>query len=134
MTTVSLMKYDEFVQGVTSEASLDTDVLIERIRKLQATGADVAPLLTGASGLAGESGEFNDLVKKIMFQGKDMTDDVRTHLLKELGDIIFYWSTAVRALGGNPNDVIQANVTKLSARYPGGFSIADSEVRSAGDI
>jgi len=133
MTKIDLNNYERFVKGVTSDTSLTLDTLIARLTELQ-DSIEVAPLLTGSIGLAGETGEFNDLVKKIVFQGKDLTADVKVHLLKELGDIIFYWSTAVRALGADPYAVIETNVNKLSDRYPGGFSVNKSETRKAADV
>jgi len=53
---------------------------------------------------------------------------------RELGDVIFYWINACRALGIDPNEVIEENVNKLSKRYPNGFSVERSEKREKGDI
>ena len=129
-----LNQYAEFVESVMSKASMDTEVYIDRLRELMGAGIEPSLLSTAATGLAGEAGEFNDLVKKILFQGKPLTDEVRTHLSKELGDIIFYWITACLTLNVDPYDVIKQNQDKLSNRYPAGFAVKRSETRSADDV
>jgi len=130
-----LRKYTEFVDGVTSEASKDTEVLIKQIRKLETQDCNFARLDTAFSGLASESGESADLVKKLKYHGKDYTPEIREHLIKELGDVAWYWAQACIALEINPEDVLIRNVTKLEARYPGGkFSIEKSENRKVGDV
>lgn len=134
---VDLNRYKDFVQGVTSGASEELEVLIARMRSLQDSEPrlNVALLLTGGIGLASEGGEFSELVKKCVFQGKPWNQDVRHHMLRELGDIVFYWMEACRAIGVDPNEVIEENVRKLEARYPGGkFTVDRSENREQGDI
>jgi NTP pyrophosphatase (non-canonical NTP hydrolase) len=86
-------------------------------------------------GLAAESGEFIEVNKKIIFQGKELSDENVYHMKRELGDIIWYWINACRALGLDPNDVIAENVKKLEARYPGGtFDPFYSENRKENDL
>lgn len=133
---VDLNRYQEFVQGVTSRESNSTDSFIARVESLAAT-TQINPslLLTAGMGLSSEGGEFNELVKKVFFQGKPLDQDVRYHMKRELGDISWYWINACRALGYDPNEVIQENVNKLQARYPGGeFSVVHSEHRKEGDL
>ena len=132
-----LNRYKDFVQGVTSGASEDLEVLITRMRALQssAPAVNMSLLLTASIGLASEGGEFSELVKKMAFQGKPWNEDVRHHMFRELGDIAFYWIEACRAIGVDPNDVIEENVRKLEARYPGGtFDVHYSENRKSGDL
>jgi len=130
-----LKKYSEFVDGVTSDASKNTKVLIQSIMRLDEQGCDIARLDTAFTGLCSESGEANDIVKKLKFHGKNYDDEVREHLIKELGDVAWYWAQACMALEIDPEEVLIANVKKLEARYPGGkFSIEKSENRKAGDI
>lgn len=132
---IDLNKYQEFVDGVTSTPSKDTDAFIARIRELTALGADIPRLMTAGIGLASEGGEFDEIVKKIMFQGKEYNADNIFHMKRELGDIIWYWVNACKALGLDPNDVIAENVSKLEARYPGGkFDAWMSENRVDGDL
>lgn len=129
-----LTEYQKFVHKVTSDESDDLEALIVRMRELNET-VNVAALLTGSTGLYSEGGEFAEIVKKCVFQGKPMDEDTVYHMKRELGDIIWYWITACRALGLDPNDVIQENVHKLEKRYPGGgFSVFNSENRRKGDI
>jgi NTP pyrophosphatase (non-canonical NTP hydrolase) len=131
---IDLNRYTEFVSVVTSAESNDTEALITRMRELD-KDTNVALLTTAAIGLASEGGEFNEIVKKMLFQGKPFTEDNRFHLMRELGDIIWYWTNACRALGYDPNEVVAENVRKLEARYPGGtFNAWYSENRMDGDI
>jgi NTP pyrophosphatase (non-canonical NTP hydrolase) len=86
-------------------------------------------------GLAAEGGEFVEIPKKIIFQGKPVNEENIFHMKRELGDIIWYWINACRALNLDPNDVIAENVRKLESRYPGGsFDAYYSENRKQGDL
>jgi NTP pyrophosphatase (non-canonical NTP hydrolase) len=120
MKNIDLNKYKEFVEEVTSDASNDIHPMIERMYELEGNGVNVATLLTGAIGIASEGGEFAEIVKKCIFQGKPMDDETKFHAKRELGDIIWYWINSCRALGLDPNEVIAENVRKLEKRYPGG--------------
>ena len=133
---IDLNKYQDFVQAVTSDASNNTEVLIARMRELeQNENLNVALLNTASTGLASEGGEFSEIVKKMLFQGKPFNEENRFHMKRELGDIIWYWANACRALGYDPNEVIAENVTKLESRYPGGsFDAWYSENRQQGDL
>lgn len=131
---IDLNKYKEFVQAVTSDESNDTEMMILRIRELE-KNVNVSLLLTGAVGLSAEGGEFMEIVKKAIFQGKPMNDDNIFHMKRELGDIMWYWVNSCRALGLDPNEVIAENVHKLESRYPGGsFDAHYSENRKEGDL
>lgn len=135
--TVDLKKYEQFVEGVTSKPSNEINELIYRLRDLSGQGPalNVSLLLTGGIGLASESGEFNEIVKKMIFQGKPWNDETRFHLFRELGDIAWYFVNACRSIGADPNDVIAENVRKLESRYPGGqFNVHHSENRQDGDL
>jgi NTP pyrophosphatase (non-canonical NTP hydrolase) len=133
---IDLTKYQDFVQVVTSDASNNTETFIARLRELeQNENLNIALLNTASTGLASEGGEFSEIVKKMMFQGKPFNEENRFHMKRELGDIIWYWVNACRALGLNPNDVIAENVNKLESRYPGGkFDAYYSENRKEGDL
>ena len=137
MTQIDLIKYTQFVDAITSEESNNTGSFVRSIQDLQMDNLDinVALLMTAAMGMSGEAGEFSEIVKKLVFHRKPLTDEIRTHLAKELGDQIWYWTNACRAIGVDPNQVIADNVTKLQSRYPGGvFSAERAENRAAGDI
>jgi NTP pyrophosphatase (non-canonical NTP hydrolase) len=143
--TVDLRLYQEFVEAVTSKPSNDLTTFMNRLDELDGNfdyekdqhGPDinVPLLLTAALGLAAETGEFCEVPKKIYFQGKPLTEENVFHMKRELGDIMWYWINACRALNLDPNDVITENVNKLKARYPGGeFNIHNSENRQSGDL
>ena len=133
---IDLNKYQDFVEAVTSEASNDTAAMIHRLQELDnEPNLNISLLMTAGIGLASEGGEFNEIVKKMVFQGKPFNEDNRFHMKRELGDIFWYWTNACRALGYDPNEVIGENVDKLVARYPGGsFDAYYSENRKAGDL
>lgn len=145
MTHVDLNKYSKFVKAVTSDTSNDLTTFMNRLDILDGNydfvnnqhGPDVnVPLmLTGAMGLCSESGELMEIVKKITFQGKPLTEETHFHMKRELGDIMWYWINMCRALDIDPNEVIAENVRKLQSRYPGGqFDVYNSENRKIGDL
>ena len=97
--------------------------------------ADIPRLLTAALGLTAESGEFTEVVKKIILQGKPYNDENKFHMKRELGDICWYLAQACMALDTTFDEVIEMNVDKLKARYPGGeFDVHNSENRKEGDL
>ena len=136
MTQVDLNKYKDFVEKVTSLQSNETGGLTSQLEKLEKdSGVNMALLLTGAIGIASEGGEFAEIVKKCIFQGKPLDADTVFHAKRELGDIAWYWINSCRALGLDPNDVLDENVNKLKSRYPGGeFDVHYSENRKEGDL
>ena len=133
---VDLNKYKEFVEKVTSIQSNEIGSLTEQMHRLEAdSDVNMSLLLTGGIGLSSETGEFNEIIKKCMFQGKPLNDETVYHLKRELGDIIWYWISSCRALDLDPNEVIEENVNKLKARYPDGeFDVHYSENRQDGDL
>lgn len=146
---VDLHKYQEFVQAVTSKESNDLTEFMNRLDRLDANyeayGADgeymhgpninVPLLMTGSIGLTAEAGELIEIVKKMLFQGKPLTQENLFHMKRELGDIMWYWINTCRALELDPNEVIAENVRKLEARYPGGrFDVYHSENRKENDL
>jgi NTP pyrophosphatase (non-canonical NTP hydrolase) len=133
---IDLNKYQDFVEAVTSKPSKDVAVLIQRLHDLsQEPDLNISLLMTSSIGLASEGGEFSEIVKKMVFQGKPFNEENRFHMKRELGDIMWYWVNACRALGYDPNDVIAENVKKLESRYPGGhFDPYFSENRKTGDL
>lgn len=134
---INLHKYLEFVEGITSDDTNFIDSFLYRIKNLRQENPDVnlSLLLNSAIGLPSESGEFSDLVKKVFFHGKPLTEEIKNKMLNELGDSIWYWINACRSLGFDPNEVIQHNVNKLESRYPSGkFDVFYSENRKETDI
>ena len=141
---IDLNRYKDFVEAVTSKPSNDLTTFMDRCDDLDGNyigdgvhGPDinVPLLLTACLGLAAESGEFIEVPKKMFFQGKPLNDENVFHMKRELGDIMWYWINACRALNLDPNDVIDENVRKLESRYPGGsFDAHYSENRKSGDL
>ncbi len=133
--TVDTEKYLEFVKGVTSAPSLDYAMMATRFAELEANGTNTSQLMTAALGLTAESGEFTEVVKKIVFQGKPYNEENVFHMKRELGDICWYLAQACMALETTFDEVIEMNVDKLQARYPGGsFDVHNSENRKEGDL
>ena len=132
--TIDFSKYAVFVDGVTSGSSKDYQCFIESLSSLDAKGANIERLLTAAVGISAEGGEFMEIVKKMVFQGKPWNDDNREHLIIELGDVMWYVMQACKALDVSIEDVVAGNVDKLKKRYPGGeFDVYKSENRSVDD-
>ena len=132
--TVDFKRYEKFVDAVTSDSSKDFVYLADRLVELDRKGANIERLTTSGVGLAAESGEFLEIVKKMVFQGKPWNSDNREHLIIELGDIMWYVANACIALNVEFDDVVRGNVKKLEKRYPGGsFSVDKSENRQKGD-
>lgn len=136
MNTVNLNKYADFTFTLASENSKDLESFIENLRYLDSiSDVNIPLLITSGTGLASEGGEFNEIIKKILFQGKPLNEDNIFHMKRELGDVMWYWINACNALGLDPNEVIEENVNKLMNRYPGGnFDVHYSENRKENDL
>ena len=132
---VNFDRYAEFVDAVTSDASKDFLALSDRLVALDEKGANIERLLTAAVGINAEGGEFLEIIKKMIFQGKPFNEDNREHMIIELGDLMWYVAQACMALEVTFDDVIARNVAKLERRYPGGqFDVYYSENRMEGDL
>ena len=130
-----LQEYTDFVDKVTSEASKSSYKMSERIDYLNSKNVEVSRLLTAGIGLSGEVGEFNEIIKKIMFQAKTFDSATHEHMKKELGDIMWYVTQACLALKVDLSDVIIANKEKLTKRFPEKkFSVKENATRKLGDV
>jgi NTP pyrophosphatase (non-canonical NTP hydrolase) len=135
MATIEPNKYIEFVRQTTSPASSDFAALLARLTELETQDADVSRLITAAFGMSAEAGEFTEIVKKVILQGKPYNADNVEHLKIELGDILWYAAQACMALDVSFEEVMERNYLKLSARYPeGAFDVYRSENRAEGDL
>ena len=134
--TVDTDRYLDFVEGVTSNESRDYAALLTRMNNLELEqDCNIPPLITAALGLTAEAGEFTEVVKKIILQGKPYNEDNVFHMKRELGDICWYIAQACMALDTSFDEIIEMNVEKLKARYPGGeFDVHKSENRAEGDL
>jgi len=127
--------YSDFVAKVTSEPSMDLDALKRSFDDIENnSNIKTARLLTAALGLGSEAGEFVEIVKKMILQGKPPSDENIFHMKRELGDIMWYWTTACASLDLDPFEVIDENQKKLEARYGEKFEIDRSEVKKEGDL
>jgi len=132
--TIDFKRYEEFVSAVTSEASTNFVDFADRIGELDREGANIERLLTAGVGINAEGGEFLEIIKKMVFQGKPWNEDNRDHLIIELGDLLWYVAQATMALNVSFDEVIETNIKKLEKRYPSGaFDIYKSENRRVGD-
>jgi NTP pyrophosphatase (non-canonical NTP hydrolase) len=132
---INFERYEKFVDAVTSEASTDFLALSERLVELDEKGANIERLLTAGVGINAEGGEFLEIIKKMIFQGKPFNADNKEHMIIELGDLMWYVAQACMALEVSFDDVIARNVKKLEKRYPGGaFDVYYSENRAEGDL
>jgi len=132
---IDFLKYAKFVNAVTSVQSKEHEAFVYRIQELEGQGFPSERMLTAAVGLCAESGEFTEVVKKIVFQGKEPTEENLFHLKREMGDIMWYFMQACMALDVSPEEIIEMNVQKLKSRYPGGeFDVHYSENRKEGDL
>ena len=129
-----LLDYTRFVDEVTSDASRDAQALSDSLDVIDGFGVSPERVLTAAIGISAEGGEFAEIVKKCIFQGKPMDDDAQYHMKRELGDIMWYIAQACIALGISLEDVLDTNIQKLEARYPDGFEAFRSEHGKEGDI
>ena len=113
-----LKEYTIFVDKVTSESSKSTKKMKERIDFINSSGVEVSRLLTAGIGLSGEVGEFNEIIKKTIFQSKSFDSETHEHIKRELGDIMWYVTQACLALKVDLVDVIKTNEEKLKKRFP----------------
>lgn len=86
------------------------------------------PVVYTALGLNGEAGEYAEKVKKIL-RDKDgeISDEYRTAMIKELGDVAWYLAQSAKAIGSSLEEVVQLNVEKLTKR------LQDNKIKGEGD-
>ena len=132
MDSKEVINHRDFVNSVTSEVTVDSDAFIERLEEFQdgdMIWSQPQRLLTGGIGICSEGGELLDLVKKVLFQGKEPTPELRKKIKLELGDVMWYVQQVLIWGGWSLNEVLAENTKKLSGRYPEGFSVDKSENR-----
>jgi len=132
MDSKEVIDHRDFVNGVTSEATVDSDAFMDRLAEFQdgdMIWTEPQRLLTGGIGICSEGGELLDLVKKLLFQGKEPSPELREKIKLELGDVMWYVQQVLIWGGWSLNEVLAENTKKLSGRYPEGFSVDKSENR-----
>ena len=110
---VDFERYEKFVDAVTSDASTDFVALSDRLVELDEKGANIERLLTAGVGINAEGGEFLEIIKKMIFQGKPWDTHNKEHLIIELGDLMWYVAQACMALGVPFDEVVARNVRTL---------------------
>ena len=137
MANIDLKKYSEFARAVTAKDAEEMPSMVDRMYQIKNDypHINVSLLISSGIGLCTETGEFNELLKKCVFQGKELDDYTQQWMKRELGDIIWYWISACRALNIDPNEAIEENVKKLKDRYPDSeFDVWHSENRKEDDL
>lgn len=130
-----LLDYARFVDEVTSDESKDAQAFSDALDIIDETsGLPPERLITAALGISAEGGEFAEIIKKAVFQGKPLDDDAQYHMKRELGDVMWYIAQACIALGCTLEDIIYMNIEKLESRYPDGFDSFRSNNRKEGDV
>lgn len=116
----------EFVAGVLRKQYHPLDLYQQEVERTTGTKAFNDTLVMTAMGLAGETGEVIDILKKCLFHGHKFDQEKIT---KELGDLLWYATALCNALNVPLSDVIDKNVEKLRKRYPDGFDHEKSKNR-----
>ena len=118
-------------QAMRTNDGRSTERLVRNMVRVPNISINVPTLLNGCLGLAGESGEFLDIVKKWLFHEKPIDEE---HMKKELGDVFWYTALICDAMGWSMDEIMQMNIDKLKARYPEGFDTEKSNHRKEGDV
>lgn len=91
----------------------------------------VGNIINACLGLSGETGEFNDLIKKWIFHEKPLDEE---HAKKEAGDILWYLALLCEGFGWSLDEISEMNVDKLKNRYPQGFDTKLANNRATSDV
>jgi len=132
MDSKEVIDHRNFVNSVTSDATVNSEAFIDRLVMFQdgdMKWTEPQRLLTGGIGICSEGGELLDLVKKLLFQGKEPTPELREKIKLELGDVMWYVQQVLIWGGWSLEEVLAENTKKLGGRYPEGFSVEKSENR-----
>ena len=129
-----LDEYTNFVDEVTSKDTKSHSFFKENLDIMKEKNVQPSRLLCAAIGLAGEVGEFNEIIKKALFQGRELNEDTITHMKKELGDVMWYVAQGCMALNTTIDEIIDMNEEKLRERFPDGFNKQSNENRKEGDV
>ena len=124
MDSKEVIDHRNFVNSVTSDATVNSDTFMNHLIKFQdgdPTWIEIQRLLTGSIGICSEGGELLDLVKKILFQGKEPTPELREKIKLELGDVMWYVQQVLIWSSWTLEEVLAENTKKLTGRFPEGF-------------
>ena len=123
----------EFVDSVEewiNQTESYTDLALKTLNKDVFEQKDL--ILNASLGLSGEVGEVNDIIKKYMYHGHKLDDDMKEKIILELGDVCWYVALMAWAIDKTKfEDVLNKNIEKLEKRYHGEFSTEKSINRKA---
>jgi len=75
------------------------------------------PIIYPTLGLTGEAGEVSDKVKKVLRDNNSVfTDEKKTEIAKEIGDVLWYCATLSHDIGFSLENIAQMNYEKLHSR------------------
>jgi NTP pyrophosphatase (non-canonical NTP hydrolase) len=111
-----------YVKYATNTEAPVTEAMIERVSK-----PETIRLLHAAIGLATESGELLDMLKKHIFYGKPLD---LVNAKEEIGDSMWYTALVIDVLQTTMDEVMTVNIEKLAARYPEKFTEFHAENRN----
>lgn len=83
-----------------------------------------------AMAVAGEAGEYMNIVKKQVYHGHEAGLEAKLAMIDELGDILWGVAFAAEVLGVPLSVIAQSNIAKLEKRYPDGFDPERSRNRN----
>lgn len=104
--------FEGYKTWVMSRVNLKNSVICDTLPGTKAG----ALLALGAMGLAGETGEVVDLLKKVIFHGKPLTEELRAKLILEMGDVLWYFALLAKLVDVPLETIIERNVVKLVER------------------
>lgn len=108
------MDSKEYVQNALVTESANFEAIAGRMGSPESIR-----LLHAAIGLATESGEIQDQLKKAIFYGKPLD---KVNLAEELGDVFWYMAIMSDALQVSFAEIMAKNIAKLKARYGDKFT------------
>jgi len=93
--------------------------LKERIKlfNMQKINVECKNLLWASNSLGGETGEFQNIVKKIFRDEKGNPTKYREDMISEMGDVFWYWLFVLEILNIKPETVLDYNMNKLHKKY-----------------
>jgi len=101
-----------------------TEAVIDE--QIESRISNCARLTHGMIGIATESGELLDQLKKYIYYGNNLD---KINIYEELGDVMWYIALICNELDFSIEDVMKTNIDKLKTRYPEKFSKEDSDNR-----
>lgn len=121
----AIMEFGDFFEELINKTESYTDLALKTLNKDVFEQKDL--ILNASLGLSGEVGEVNDIIKKYMYHGHKLDDDMKEKIILELGDVCWYVALMAWAIDKTKfEDVLNKNIAKLEKRYHGEFSTEKS--------